>query len=153
MNDPDNDKFIPTVEQVSAGGGVFRMQGSIPEIAIVRIVPELRWQLPKGIIDPGETIEQAALREVREESGIEAELLSPIDTIEYWFVANYGGRRRRYHKFVHFFLMSYRAGDVGDHDNEVDESRWIDIETALEMLEFKGERDVVAKAAGMITES
>ena len=54
---------------------------------------------------------------------------------------------------MHFFLMSYRAGDVGDHDNEVDESRWIDIETALEMLEFKGERDVVAKAAGMITES
>ena len=150
MSESDNDKFIPTVEQVSAGGVVFRTEESVPEIAIVRIVPELRWQLPKGIIDPGETIEQAALREVREESGIEAELVSPIDTIEYWFVANYGGRRRRYHKFVHFFLMSYNGGDVGDHDNEVDESRWVDIETGLSMLEFKSERDVVAKAAEMI---
>jgi 8-oxo-dGTP pyrophosphatase MutT (NUDIX family) len=151
VNASDNDKFIPTVEQVSAGGVVFRMQGSVAEIAVVRIVPELRWQLPKGIIDPGETIEHAALREVREESGVEAEIVSPIDTIEYWFIANYGGRRRRYHKFVHFFLMSYRRGDVGDHDNEVDESRWVDIETALEMLEFKSERDVVSKAAGMIS--
>ena len=150
MNDSDNDKFIPTVEQVSAGGVVFRMQGSVQEIAIVRIVPELRWQLPKGIIDPGETIEQAALREVREESGVEAELVSPIETIEYWFIANHGGRRRRYHKFVHVFLMRYKGGDVGDHDNEVDESRWVDIETAREMLEFKSERDVVAKAAAMI---
>ena len=146
----DRDKFIPTVEQVSAGGVVFRLEKSVPEIAIVRIVPELRWQLPKGIIDPGETIEQAALREVREESGIEADLVSKVETIEYWFVADYGGRRRRYHKFVHFFLMSYKSGDVGDHDHEVDESRWVDIETALSMLEFKGERDVVGKAATMI---
>ncbi|HUR97518.1 MAG TPA: NUDIX hydrolase [Pyrinomonadaceae bacterium] len=150
MNDTNSDRFIPTVEQVSAGGVVFRTKDSAPENAIVRVVPELRWQLPKGIIDPGETIEQAALREVREESGIEADLVSPIETIEYWFVATYGGRRRRYHKFVHFFLMSYKAGDVGDHDNEVDESRWVDVETALSMLEFKSERDVVAKAGMLI---
>ncbi len=150
MNDSPGDKNIRTLEQVSAGGAVFRMNGSSAEIAIVRIVPEMRWQLPKGIIDPGETIEEAALREVREESGIVADLVAPIETIEYWFVADRNGERIKYHKFVHFFLMSYKSGDVADHDHEVDEARWVDIETALGMLEFKSERDVVTKAAAII---
>jgi 8-oxo-dGTP pyrophosphatase MutT (NUDIX family) len=150
MNDSSNDKNIRTLEQVSAGGVVFRINKGSAEVAIVRIVPEMRWQLPKGIIDPGETIEEAALREVREESGIVADLVAPIETIEYWFVADRNGERIRYHKFVHFFLMSYKAGDVADHDHEVDEARWVDIETAVEMLEFKSERDVVTKAAAMI---
>jgi len=110
----------------------------------------MRWQLPKGIIDAGETIEEAALREVREESGIVAELISPVETIEYWFVADRGGERVRYHKFVHFFMMRYLSGDVVDHDHEVDEARWVDLETGLDMLEFKSEREVVTKAAAMI---
>lgn len=150
MNDSSRDKNFRTLEQISAGGVVFRTHYSTSEIAIVRIVPEMRWQLPKGIVDPGETIEQTALREVREEAGIMAGLLSPIETIEYWFVADRGGERVRYHKFVHFFLMSYQSGDVADHDHEVDEARWVDIDTALSLLEFKSERDVVAKAAAMI---
>ena len=150
MSFAHGDRNLQTLEQVSAGGVAYRVRDSVVEVVIVRIVPEKRWQLPKGLIDPGETIEQAALREVREESGIVAELAAPIETIEYWFVAERGGRRRRYHKFVHFFLMKFVSGDTSDHDDEVDESRWVSIETALEMLKFKSERDVVAKAAALI---
>jgi len=149
MNEADT-RPVRQLEQISAGGVVFRQADESIEIAIVQIVPEMRWQLPKGVIDPGETIEAAALREVREESGIEAEMIAPIDTIEYWFSAEYDGERRRYHKFVHFFLMQFRAGDVGDHDDEVAESRWVTIDEALRLLKFKSERDVVTKADVMV---
>ena len=150
MTGADGDKNLPTLEQISAGGVVYRSGGTGVEVAIVRIVPELRWQLPKGIIDPGETIEEAAVREVREESGVVAEIVAPIEKIEYWFVADRDGRRTRFHKYVHFFLMRYVSGDVADHDHEVDESRWVSAETALDMLEFKSERDVVAKSVSLI---
>lgn len=153
MNNRDGNAYIRTYEQVSAGGVVYRGLGTSVEIAIVQVVSEMRWQLPKGIIDEGETSELAALREVREEAGVEAELVAPIDTIDYWFTADYDGERRRYHKFVHFFLMSYKSGDVADHDDEVAESRWVTIDRALDMLDFKSERAVVAKAAAMIAVS
>ena len=141
---------IPTQEQVSAGGVAFRLNGSEPEVAIVSVLPGPRWQLPKGIIDKGESPERAALREVREEAGIETELLAPIDTVEYWYVSEKRGRRVRYHKFVHFFLLEYRGGEVSDHDHEVAEARWVRTGEAIEMLAFKSERAVVEKAREMI---
>lgn len=147
------EKDVPTLDQVSAGGVVYRTVDSGVEIVIVEMVPEMRWQLPKGIIDEGETKEQAALREVREESGIDANLITLIDTIEYWFFADRNGKRTRYHKFVHFYLMSYGSGDVADHDDEVAEARWVSVEEALRMLEFKSERDVVRKAHEMVRDS
>ena len=150
MTEAHPDRLVPTVEQVSAGGVVYRKVGDSVEVAIVKIADELRWQLPKGLVDPGETFEQAALREVREESGIDGEVIDLIDTIDYWFYAERGGARRRYHKFVHFYLMRSVGGDVGDHDHEVVESRWVTVEDALEMLYFKTERDVVTKAVTMI---
>jgi 8-oxo-dGTP pyrophosphatase MutT (NUDIX family) len=143
---------ISTVEQISSGGVAFRQTGSNYEIALIAVAPTMRWQLPKGLVDAGETPEIAALREVREEAGIEAELIDKIETIEYWYVGDYKRERVRFHKFVHFFLMKYVSGDVADHDHEVAEARWVRIEEAVEMLAFKGEKTVVEKASKLITE-
>ena len=138
------------MDQVSAGGVAFRWKDSEPEIAIVQMKPKLRWQLPKGIVDPGESPEVTAVREVREEAGIEAERMALIETIEYWYRSVRNGQSVRYHKYVHFYLLEYRSGDVSDHDHEVEESRWVSFDEAVEMLEFKSEREVVEKARGMI---
>ena len=123
------------------------------EVVIVKVVPEMRWQLPKGVIDEGETNEEAALREVREEAGVDAKIVELIETSEYWFTAERDGEMRRYHKFVHFFLMEYLGGNVEDHDHEVAEARWVTVEDAIRMLAFKSERDIVAKGSAMLEES
>ena len=138
------------MDQVSAGGVAFRWRDSEPEIAIVSMKPKLRWQLPKGIVDPGESPEVTAVREVREEAGVETERLGLIETIEYWYRSVRNGQPVRYHKFVHFYLLEYRSGDVADHDHEVDEARWVSFEEALARLEFKSEREVAEKARQMV---
>jgi 8-oxo-dGTP pyrophosphatase MutT (NUDIX family) len=141
---------IQTLEQVSAGGAAFRLSNSGYEIAIISVNPSRRWQLPKGLIDEGETPEIAALREVREEAGIETELLSKIETIEYWYVGDSRGERVRFHKSVHFFLLKYIEGNVENHDFEVAEARWVKAEEALKMLAFKSEREIVEMAIKLI---
>ena len=141
---------ITTMDQISAGGVAFRWKDSQPEIAIVSVKPKLRWQLPKGIVDPGESPEVTAVREVREEAGVETDRLALIETIEYWYRSVKYGKPVRYHKFVHFYLLQYRRGDVSEHDHEIEEARWVSFDQALEMLEFKSERDVVEKAREMI---
>ena len=141
---------ITTMDQVSAGGVAFRWHDSELELAIVSVKPKMRWQLPKGIVDPGETPEITAVREVREEAGIETDLLALIETIEYWYRAVKYGKPVRYHKFVHFYLLQYHSGDVSDHDHEVEEARWVSFEEAIEMLAFESERRVVEKAREMI---
>src|SRR5829696_6376242 len=146
----DEKPTVVTKDQVSAGGVAFRRVGSSLELAIVSVKPSLRWQLPKGIVDPGETFEATAVREVREEAGVETDVLRLIETVQYWYQRVQYGKRIRYHKYVHFYLLRYRAGDVRDHDHEVAESRWVSFEQALEMLEFKSEREVVEKALPMI---
>ena len=143
---------ITTMDQVSAGGVAFRWRDSEPEVAIVSVKPKLRWQLPKGIVDPGESPEMTAVREVREEAGVETELLALIETIEYWYRAVRYGKPVRYHKFVHFYLLGYRSGDVSDHDHEIEEARWVSFDEAIEMLAFKTEREVVEKARKLTAE-
>lgn len=150
-NPSSSSEKVTTMDQVSAGGVAFRWRDSAPEIAIVYVKPKLRWQLPKGIVDPGESPQRTAVREVREEAGIETELIKLIETIEYWYRSVKYGKPVRYHKFVHFYLLEYKSGDVADHDHEVEESRWVGIEEALELLDFKSEREVVEKARDMMT--
>jgi len=143
---------VVTKDQVSAGGVAFRRVGSSLELAIVSVKPSLRWQLPKGIVDPGESFEVTAVRETREEAGVETDVLGLIETVQYWYQRIQYGQHIRYHKYVHFYLLQYRAGDVRNHDHEIAESRWVSFDEALEMLEFKSERGVVNKAREMIGE-
>src|SRR5688572_3638026 len=143
---------IETRDQISSGGVAFRWQDSKPEIAIVSVKPKRRWQLPKGIVDPGESPQVTAVREVREEAGIETNLIRLIETIEYWYRSVKYGKPVRYHKFVHFYLLEYRSGDVANHDHEVEASRWVSFDEAIEMLDFKSEREVVEKAREMLKE-
>ena len=141
---------VATQDTVSAGGVAFRRGKSRVNIAIVSVLPSLRWQLPKGIVDPGETPEVTAVREVREEAGIQTELLELIDTVEYWYQRVQYHKHIRYHKFVHFYLLQYRAGSVKDHDHEIAEAKWVSFEKAIEMLEFRTERNVVTKARSLL---
>lgn len=148
----DANAKIATMDQVSAGGVAFRWKDLEPEVAIVLMKPKLRWQLPKGIVDPGESPQVTAVREVREEAGVETDLLKLIETIEYWYRSMKYGKPVRYHKFVHFYLLKYRSGEVTDHDHEVEEARWVSPDEAIELLDFKSERDVVEKARELIAE-
>ncbi len=145
---------IPVRDQVSAGGVVFRRAGEGDngrmEIAIVSVGPQRRWQLPKGIVDPGEKPEATAVREAREEAGVETRVRDHIETIEYWYAGIEGGIRVRFHKHVHFYLLEYISGDTSDHDAEVNEARWIPIEEAFGQLTFEGERRVVERARELL---
>jgi 8-oxo-dGTP pyrophosphatase MutT (NUDIX family) len=142
---------VPTKLQISAGGVAFRKQDGRIEVALISVGDEGRWQLPKGIVDKGESTEQAAVREVREEAGIDTEVVERIDKVEYWYFWNEDGRRVRYHKFVYFYLLRYKSGDVRDHDREVNEARWVEIDEAIELLAFDSEKKVLKKAKGMMS--
>lgn len=141
---------IPVRELVSAGGVVFRSEGERTEIAIISVGTQRRWQLPKGLVDAGEKPEQTAVREAREEAGVETRVKAHIETIEYWYAGLEGGIRVRFHKHVHFYLLEYVSGDTRDHDVEVNEARWIPIEEAHGQLAFEGERRVVERARPLL---
>jgi 8-oxo-dGTP pyrophosphatase MutT (NUDIX family) len=145
---------MPTFDQTSAGGVAYRRVPADPgadaagriEIALILVGPQARWQLPKGLVNAGETPETAAQREVAEEAGIQTRLLFPLDVVEYWYYGMRGSNKVRFHKRVHFFLLEYVAGDVADHDDEVVEARWVSLAAAKTMLAFSSERKVVEQA-------
>ena len=142
---------LQTKTQVSAGGIVIRQRpGSPVELILIAAGPFGRWQLPKGLIEPGETPEQAATREVREETGVVGALVAPLEVVNYWYVANRHGERARFHKFVHFFLFNYVSGDITQHDHEVSEARWVTFAEATHMLTFAAEHRIVEAAARQV---
>ena len=101
--------------------------------------------LPKGHVDPGETPEQAALREVREETGMSGELVEQLGEVRYW----YQRAGRKIPKLVTFFLVEYRSGSEADHDAEVEEVRWLALDEAATRLSYKGEREMVERARSL----
>ena len=141
---------VQTKPQVSAGGVAYRRRRHAIEIVLISVGDAPRWQLPKGLAKKDESYEAAAIREVREEAGIEAVIIGPIDKIEYWYYAISHGQRVRFHKFVHFYLLKYCSGTTKEHDTEVNEARWMNINKAQAMLTFKSEKNIVSKAKEMI---
>jgi 8-oxo-dGTP pyrophosphatase MutT (NUDIX family) len=104
--------------------------------------------LPKGTPNPGETVEQTALREVREETGLEVEIEAKIEAIEYWFVRP--AIDTRFHKFVHFYLMRPTGGDTSQHDHEHDVVEWLPLEQAKALMTYHNEVRVLDKAQAMV---
>ena len=133
------------VREFSAGGVVVRRMRGRPFVAVVRVRDEVL-ALPKGHPDAGESAADAAWREVREETGLEAELVEKLDDIRYWYVR--GGERVM--KIVSFFLFRYRSGSVADHDHEVEEALWIPLDEATERLAYKGEREMATIALSRV---
>ena len=137
---------LRTATATSAGGIVVRFEGAVPHLVVGsrrRDRDLVTWTLPKGTPNPGETREETAVREVREETGLDVRITGPLDSIEYWFVQ----RGLRIHKTVHYFLMEATGGDLDRHDHEFESVRWLSFDDALRTLTFETERELVARAA------
>ncbi len=140
---------LSSATATSAGGIVVRYKDAIPQFVVGRRRREKdgqTWTLPKGTPIPGETLEETALREVREETGLTVRIVSPLDAIRYTFVQ----RGTRIHKTVHYFMMEATGGGLEDHDHEFEEVRWIAFEEAPELLSFETERTLVGLAASRL---
>lgn len=135
----------------SAGGVLVRQVEGENLVCLVQIPTRggnPSWRLPKGALEDGETPEDAAVRETREETGCHGDTLSELSDVEYWYTRRDDdtGARIRVRKTVDFFLMKYTSGDVDDHDHEVDEAKWFSFSDALGTISYDAERRVLQEA-------
>jgi 8-oxo-dGTP pyrophosphatase MutT (NUDIX family) len=134
--------------ELSAGGAVVRDREVIVIVPVKRDANRRRvLGLPKGHLDEGETPEAAATREVAEETGVTAELIEKLGDVEY----SYDRRGRRRAKRVAFYLFEYRSGRLEDHDQEIEDARWMPLEQAVEALTYPGEREIVRRALSRLS--
>jgi 8-oxo-dGTP pyrophosphatase MutT (NUDIX family) len=141
---------METRSEVSAGGVVYRTSDGGVEICLAARRTrrgELAWGLPKGLVEPGEEPEAAAVREVLEETGLHAGIEHDLGTIRYFYV--WEGVRVR--KQVRFFLMRATGGDVADHDEEMEEVRWFAMRRVGRRAAYRGEREVIERAVGLLS--
>lgn len=141
----------PVKRLVSAGGVVCRERDTMVEVVICGREQPVVWGLPKGTPNQGETLEQTAVREVSEETGLKVAIAEKIGAITYWFVGAPEGIR--YHKTVHHFLMVPLDGDVTLHDEEYDSVLWVEADEACRTLSYKNEVNIVRKAVAMVQQS
>lgn len=125
--------------EFSAGGIVFNKQG---QVLVTQHSQNKHWSFPKGLIDPGQTSKEAALREVKEEGGVAAEIQDKVGYSKYVYTFN----GEKIFKVVTYFLMEYISGDIKDHDWEVEESGWYEPEDALKQLTFSQDKELLKKA-------
>ncbi len=152
---PDGSKAkTPTATQVSSGGVIYRASpGGRVEVALIAYTSRgggQVWCLPKGGVEPNESLEDTARREVSEETGLSGDVETKLGAIQYWY---YGRQERvRYHKSVHFFLLRFRDGRLEDHDLEAEEVRWFAIGEAVGALTYENERAILLRAHATIRE-
>lgn len=132
----------------SAGGVVFGPDDQIVLLATASPSGKVRWSLPKGALEDNETNDQAALREVREETGLDAQILEPVGVIEYWFV--WKPDEIRYHKYVHYFAMRMTGGDFSRRDQEADDVAWFSTGDAISTCSYANEREIIRKAVASL---
>jgi 8-oxo-dGTP pyrophosphatase MutT (NUDIX family) len=144
----------PVVREFSAGGLVCRrVRGTWTACLAGRRIQtgsDLVWLMPKGHVEDGERMEDTALREVREETGLEAEIVGPSGDVTYWYVHHDDAGPVRIFKRVRFFLMRYRGGRFADRDEEMDDVRWFSLERAETILAYANERVLVQKARPLL---
>jgi 8-oxo-dGTP pyrophosphatase MutT (NUDIX family) len=145
-------RWLRRVDEFSAGGLVVDLDGDVPRGALIGRTDRLGrllWSLPKGHIEDGETAEQAAVREVEEETGISGEILAELGTIDFWFVAE----GRRIHKTVTHYLMRAVGGELSDADIEVSAVAWVPLPEIAAQLAYPDERGLVDAAGRLLAES
>lgn len=136
-----------TRNEHSSGGAVISMRDGQPCVAMIATRGRTRWGLPKGAVSKGETSEQAALREVQEETGLMADIVRPLETIEYHFRAGDTLIRKR----VDFYLMQYVAGALVPQLSEVDDVEWVPLSEAIERASFESEKKLLASALEQVS--
>jgi 8-oxo-dGTP diphosphatase len=140
---PWNDTSTDPKPEFSAGGVVVRDGDVVVIVPVKRAADGSRvLGLPKGHPDPDETPEAAAAREVREETGVDGELIDKLGDVQY----RYERKGRLVAKTVAFYLFKYRSGDLADHDHEIEDARWMPMTQAVHALSYDGEREMVARA-------
>lgn len=133
---------------VSAGGVIVDSRNQVVLTARRSFSGELQWGLPKGLVESGESEREAAIREAREETGLEVDVTGPPQTIDYWYVQPRRGNRPpvRVHKYVHYFPMRATGGDASQHDRETEAVAFLPPEEALERASFESEQEVIRVA-------
>ena len=145
-------RWLRQVNEFSAGGLVVDLAGEVPLGALIGRTDRhgrLLWSLPKGHIEQGETAEQAAVREVAEETGISGVIMGELGTIDFWFVAE----GRRIHKTVQHYLMRATGGELSDADVEVAEVAWVPLPEIPARLAYPDERGLVDTAGRLLADS
>jgi 8-oxo-dGTP pyrophosphatase MutT (NUDIX family) len=144
----------PLEREFSAGGLVYRRRAGVPFVLLAArrgSTGKLVWTIPKGHVEAGETSEITAVREVREETGIDAEIEGRLGDVTYWYARrDAGGRPVRIWKRVRFFLMRAKGGRFTDRDTEMDAVRWFSLDDAERTVAFANERELVRQARAIV---
>jgi ADP-ribose pyrophosphatase YjhB (NUDIX family) len=140
---------LPKVEETSAGGVVLDLSSDPPAVALIARHDRrsrLLWSLPKGHVEEGETPEEAALREVFEETGLVGRIVAPLGVIDFWFVVE----DKRIHKTVHHYVIEAVGGELSDEDVEVEAVEWIPFHQVVRKLAYGDERRLVEKVPQIV---